>query len=166
MMNTMGMKWERVLLVAFFGNYIINNVVAGIVSLIPAGSGGGILTAQYVTYVILAAIVAALVTWWYYCKASSASLATGVIFGGSAFVVSVLTTFVSGVAGVLAQSGSLSQLAQVLPRFIPFLFSWATLVLLCFWVIPAGFVGWWLARKGSKPAHNTSMHHEGSHQAQ
>lgn len=151
MIRTFGLKWERVLLIAFFGNYLINNVVAGIVSLIPASSGGGIFTAQYLTYVVLAAIVAGLVTWWYFFKAPAATLVNGSLFGASAFVISILTTFVSGIAGVLAQSGSLSQLAAVLPRFGPFLMSWATLVLLGFWVIPAGFVGWWLERKTARP---------------
>jgi len=151
-MKNMSMKWERVLLVAFFGNYLINNVVAGIVSLVPAKSGGGLLTPQYIIYVILAAIVACLITMWYYRKAPMATWLTGLVFGVSGFVISILTTFVSGVAGVLAQSGSLSQLVSVLPNFGPFLWNWSTLVLFCFWVIPAVLVGWWIGKKMAHPA--------------
>ena len=146
-MKNMSMKWERVLLVAFFGNYLINNVVAGLVSLVPASSGGGLFTPQYIIYVILAAIVAGLITMWYYRRAPMASWLTGLVFGVSGFVISILTTFVSGVAGVLAQSGSLSQLWSVLPNFGPFLWNWSTLVLLGFWVIPAVLVGWWIGKK-------------------
>ncbi len=151
-MKNMSMKWERVLLVAFFGNYLINNVVAGIVSLVPAKAGGGLLTPQYIIYVILAAIVAGLVTMWYYRKAPMITWMTGLTFGVSGFVISILTTFVSGVAGVLAQSGSLSQLMSVLPNFGPFLWNWSTLVLLAFWAIPATFVGWWINKKMTRPA--------------
>lgn len=145
-----GMKWERLVLIAFLGNYIINNVVAGVVSLIPAGSSSGLLTPQYISYVILAAIVVGLLTLWYFRRAPMASLKMGLVFGISGFVISILTTFVSGIAGVLAQSGSLSQVASVLPNFGPFLWNWSTLILLCFWVIPAAFVGWWIQMKMSK----------------
>ena len=151
-MKNISMKWERVLLVAFLGNYIINNVVAGIVSLVPSKTGGGLFTPQYILYVILAAIVAGLITFWYYRKAPMPTLQTGLVFGASGFIISILTTFVSGVAGVLAQSGSLSQLMTVLPNFGPFLWNWSTLVLLAFWMIPAGAVGWWINSKMSPRA--------------
>ncbi len=150
-MKDISMKWERVLLVAFLGNYLINNVVAGIASLVPAKAGGGLLTPQYILYVVLAAIVAGLVTLWYYRKAPMASWMTGLVFGVSGFVISILTTFISGIAGVLAQSGSVSQLISVLPNFGPFLWNWSTLVLLAFWVIPAALVGWWLGKKMAAP---------------
>ncbi len=165
-MNTMRMDWERVLLVAFFGNYLINNVVAGIVSLIPASSGGGILTPQYMVYVLFAAIVVALIAMWYYRKAPGPSLQTGITFGVSGFIISILTTLVSGMAGVLAQSGSLSQLMGVLPRFGPFLWNWSTLVLLGFWVIPSALIGWWLQKKMMQrvPA-STPAPMMGTHQA-
>lgn len=145
-----GMKWERLFLIAFLGNYIINNVVAGIVSLIPAGTSGSLLTPQYISYVIFAAIVVGLLTWWYFKRASMPSWKTGLIFGVSGFVISILTTFVSGIAGVLAQSGSLSQLWSVLPNFGPFLWSISTLILFLFWIIPAAFVGWWIQMKMTK----------------
>ena len=152
MMNSInGIKWERVLLVAFFGNYIINNVVAGIASLIPTTPAGGFLTAQYITYVVISAITIALIAWWYYCKASNASAISGAVFGVSGFVISVITTLVSGMAGVLAQSGSLSQLMSVLPNFGPFLAHWSTLILLGLWVIPSALVGWYLHMKATKP---------------
>jgi len=151
MMNSINnMKWERVLLVAFFGNYVINNIVAGVASLIPAASGGGFFTAQYITYVVLSAITIGLFAWWYYCKSSSASAISGAVFGVSGFVISVITTLVSGMAGVLAQSGSLSQLMSVLPNFGPFLAHWSTLILLGLWVIPSAAVGWYLQMKATK----------------
>ena len=112
MMNGIRMNWERVLLIAFLGNYIINNVVTGIVSLIPAGAPGSFLTAQYITYIVCAAVVVGLLTWWYFCTAMG-TIKTGLVFGISGFVISILTTLISGMAGVLAQSGSLAQLAKV-----------------------------------------------------
>jgi hypothetical protein len=145
-----GMKWERLFLIAFLGNYIINNVVAGIVSLVPASTGSSLLTPQYIAYIILAAIVVALLTMWYFRRAPMASWMTGLIFGISGFVISILTTFVSGIAGVLAQSGSLSQVISVLPNFGPFLWNMSTLYLFLFWVIPATFVGWWIQMKMAK----------------
>jgi hypothetical protein len=152
MMNSInGMKWERVLLVAFFGNYVINNIVAGIASLVPAAPGGGFLTAQYITYVAISAITIGLMAWWYYCNSSKANMISGAVFGISGFVISVITTLVSGMAGVLAQSGSLSQLMSVLPNFGPFLAHWSTLILLGLWVIPSALVGWYLQMKASKP---------------
>jgi len=152
MMNSInGMKWERVLLIAFFGNYVINNIVAGVASLVPAAAGGGFLTAQYITYVAISAITIGLIAWWYYCNMTAkANAISGVVFGVSGFVISVITTLISGMAGVLAQSGSLSQLMSVLPNFGPFLAHWSTLILLGLWVIPSAFVGWWLQMKASK----------------
>ena len=149
-MKSMSMKWERVLLVAFLGNYLINNVVAGLVSMIPAGTSGSLLTPQYITYVVLAAIVVGLLTMWYFMKAPMPSLKTGLLFGISGFVISITTTFISGIAGVLAQSGSFAQVLSVLPNFGPFLWAWSTLILLLFWVIPAAFVGWWIQMKMAK----------------
>ena len=145
-----GIKWERLFLIAFLGNYIINNVVAGIVSLIPASTGTGLLTPQYIAYIILAAIVVALLTMWYFRRVPMASMQAGLVFGVSGFIISILTTFVSGIAGVLAQSGSLSQVVSVLPNFGPFLWNWSTLYLLLFWVIPATLVGWWIQMKMAK----------------
>jgi hypothetical protein len=149
-----GLKWERLFLIAFFGNYIINNVVAGIVSLIPAGTSTGLFTPQYISYVVLAAIAVGLLTWWYFMRAPVAawrpSWKTGLVAGISGFVISILTTFVSGIAGVLAQSGSLSQVWSVLPNFGPFLWNPSTLWLFLFWVIPATFVGWLIGMKMSK----------------
>ena len=149
MMN--GMKWERLFLIAFLGNYIINNIVAGIVSLIPASTGGGFFTPQYICYVILAAIVVALLTWWYFRPLSRMNaMRYGIVFGVSGFIISILTTLVSGITGVLAQSGSLTQVWSVLPNFGPFLWNWSTLLLFCFWVIPAILVGWYLEMKSAK----------------
>lgn len=142
------MNLERSVLVAFIGNYIINNVVAAIVALIPTSSSTSVFTPQYVAYVILAALFAAFFAWWTLMHVSpSRAMRAGVIFGVIAFVVSIVTAFVTGVTGVLAQTGSLSQMFGIIPNFGPFLMSWSTLVLLGYWVIPSALVGWWLQRK-------------------
>lgn len=141
------MNLERSILVAFFGNYIINNVVAGIVALIPASSSDSVITPQYIAYVILAALFAAVFAWWALRGTPrSAAMRAGIIFGVVAFLVSIVTAFVTGVTGVLAQTGSLSQMFSIIPNFGPFLASWSTLVLLGYWLIPAALVGWWLQR--------------------
>ena len=142
------MNLERSILIAFLGNYVVNTVVAAVVALIPAGTATGILTPQYITFVVLAAIVVAILTWWY-MRAAVRSLKSGALFGAVAFVVAIATAFISGVAGVLAQTGSLSAVASVLPNFWPFLANWSTLVLLGYWIIPAALIGWWLAPKST-----------------
>jgi len=139
------MNIERSILVSFLGNYLTNTVVAALVALIPASATPGILTPQYISYVVLAVIVVGILTWWY-MKAAPRSLKAGIIFGVIGFVVAIVTAFVSGIAGVLTQTGSFSQMLTVIPNFWPFLASWSTLVLLLYWVIPAALVGWWLGR--------------------
>jgi hypothetical protein len=142
------MNLERSILVAFIGNYLINNVVAAIVALIPSSSSTSVFTPQYVAYVILAMIFAALFAWWTIMHVSaSRAMRAGIIFGVIAFVVSIVTAFVTGVTGVLAQTGSISQMFGIIPNFGPFLMSWSTLILLGYWVIPSAIVGWWLQRK-------------------
>ena len=144
------MNLERSILVAFIGNYLINNVVAAIVALIPASSSTSVFTPQYVAYVILAALFSAFFAWWTLMHVSaSRAMKAGIIFGVIAFVVSIVTAFVTGVTGVLAQTGSLSQMFGIIPNFGPFLLSWSTLVLLGYWVIPSALVGWWLQRKAA-----------------
>lgn len=140
------MKIERSILISFLGNYIVNTVVAAVVALVPASANPGIFTAQYITYVILAAIAVAIFTWWFGAR----SMKAGAIFGAIGFVVALVVAFVSGVAGVLTQTGSLSQMAAVIPNFGPFLVNWSTLVLLCYWVIPAALVGWWMSRSAHR----------------
>ena len=140
------MNIERSILVSFLGNYIINTVVAAIVALVPASATPGIFTAQYITYVVLAAIAAGIITWWYGAR----SMKAGAIFGVIAFVVALVVAFISGVAGVMTQTGSLSQAAGVIPNFGPFLLNWSTLVLLAYWVIPGALVGWWMSRSGHR----------------
>ena len=144
------MNIERSILVSFLGNYLTNTVVAALVALIPASTKPGIFTPQYITYVVIAVIVVGIITWWY-MKAAPRSLQSGLIFGIIGFVVAILTAFISGIAGVLTQTGSLTQMVSVVPNFWPFLASWSTLVLFLYWVIPAALVGWWLAR-GRAPA--------------
>ncbi len=140
------MNLERSILISFLGNYLTNTVVAAVVALVPASATPGVFTPQYISYVILAAIVVAILTWWYF-QGARASLNAGVIFGVTGFVVALVTAFVTGVSGVLTQTGSLSQMANVVPNFWPFLASWSTLVLLIYWVVPAALVGFLLQRK-------------------
>lgn len=150
------MNLERSILVAFIGNYLINNVVAAIVALIPASSSTSVLTPQYIAYVILAAIFSAAFAWWALRNvARSRAMRAGITFGVVAFLVSIVTAFVTGVTGVLAQTGSISQMFSIIPNFGPFLLSWSTLVLLGYWVIPAALIGWWLQRGAAMPAQST-----------
>jgi hypothetical protein len=142
------MNIERSILISFFGNYLSNNVVAGLVALIPVSATAAVVTPQYITYVAFAAILVAILTWW----VGSRGLQAGAIFGGIGFLVALATAFVTGTTGVLAQTGSLSQMAAVVPNFWPFLFSWSTLVLLGYWVIPAALVGWYRGRSAASPA--------------
>ena len=141
------MRIERLILIAFLGNYLINNLVAAIVALLPLS---GNTTAQYIIYFVLAAAAAGTFTWWYLKDMSKATaLKDSAIFGAGAFVVAVVTALVSGISGVLAQTGSFSQLVSVLPNFGPFLWNWSTLALLGYWVLPAAALGWWY-QMGSK----------------
>ncbi|OGG53376.1 hypothetical protein A3H16_01565 [Candidatus Kaiserbacteria bacterium RIFCSPLOWO2_12_FULL_53_8] len=142
------MNVERAILVAFLGNYLINTVVAAVVALVPASTGGGVLTPQYISFVVLAIIVVGILAWWYMSHGNS-NLKGGAMFGALGFVVAIVTAFVTGVAGVLAQTGSLASVASVLPNFWPFLANWSTLVLLGYWVIPAALVGWYLQQKSA-----------------
>jgi len=149
------MKVERMILIAFLGNYLVNNIVAGLASLVPANPAAAnpMLTAQYFTFAILAAITVGLMAWWYF-KAAKVDLTQGVIFGVVGFLVTVVTAFVTGVSGVLLQTGSLSQVAAVLPNFGPYLINATTLVLLVIWVVPSILVGMMLGRKSSAPMSN------------
>ena len=146
------MKIERAILIAFLGNYLVNNVVAAIAAFVPAGTG--VITAQYITFVVLAVILVAIMAWWY-LKAVSSSMAmmAGLWFGVIGFVVSIAVAFITGVSGVLVQTASFSTLISVLPNFGPFLLSWSTLVLLGYWVIPSVVLGWWMGRgRSSMPS--------------
>lgn len=137
------MKIERAILIAFLGNYLINTVVTGLASLIPSTGAGGLLTPQYITFVLVAALVVLLFTWWY----RAYDLKGGVIFGVTGVLVAVLTALVSGLSGVMAQTGSITAAFGVLPNFWPFLANWSTLVLACYWIIPAAIYGQFFATK-------------------
>ena len=144
-------------LVVFLGNYLVNNIAAGLASLVPAAqSGSALLSAQYITFAVLAAIVTGLMAWFFFWLNSTlmqkSDLITGVIFGVVGFVVAVLTAFVTGIAGVLLQTGSFSQVAQILPRFGPYLWNWTTLVLFCVWVLPSVLVGFLAQKRMSTPS--------------
>lgn len=145
-------KFEKLLLVAFLGNYVINTIVAALVALIPPSQDGGIFTPQYIAFVVLAAIVAGLCTKWFLKGLMGPGvLKRATIFGVGAFVIAIATTFLSGTANVLMQTGSFSQVVAVIPNFGPFLWNWTTLVLLGYWIIPAALVGWLYSRKTSAP---------------
>jgi hypothetical protein len=137
------MNVQRAILIGFLGNYLINTVAAGLVALVPKGTSTGLLSAQYITFVIIAAVVVGALTWWY----GTRDMKGAAIFGATGFAVTIATAFITGVAGVLAQTGSLSAVVSVLPNFWPFLANWSTLVLLGYWVVPAVLVGWYLAPK-------------------
>ena len=143
------MKLERPILVAFFGNYLVNNVVAAVVALIPASTGGGIFTPQYISFVVLAAALVGGITWWM----GKTDWKHGAIFGAIGFAVAIVTAFISGISGVVLQTGSLSQAMGVIPNFWPFLANWSTLVLLGYWVIPAAAVGWYFGRNAAGSMH-------------
>ncbi len=158
----MNLNWERVLLVSFFGNFIINSVVTALVSLLPASQGGGMFTPQYITYVILSAIVVFLLAWWYFAPIKrTASVLCGTAFGVVGFVIAILTVLISSSSSVLQQTGSFSQLVSVLPNFGPYLMTWTTLVVFGYWVIPALLAGWVLGRqyKRAMPAAAPQMQH-------
>ncbi len=142
------MNYQKAILVTFLGNYLTNTVVAAIIALIPPSATPGMLTPQYIAFVVLSAIVVALLAMWYGVR----DLKTGVIFGALGFALSLVVAFISGIAGVLTQTGSLSQMVSVIPNFGPFLLSASTVVLLCYWVVPAALVGWWKGRGSSAPA--------------
>ena len=139
------MNVERAILVAFLGNYLVNTVIAALVALVPASTATGMLTPQYISFVVLAAVLVGVLAWWYGAR----DLKSGVIFGVVGLVVAIATAFVTGVSGVLAQTGSFSAVAGVLPNFWPFLANWSTLVLLGYWIVPAALVGWYLQPKAT-----------------
>jgi hypothetical protein len=144
------MKVERMILIAFLGNYLVNNVVAGLASLVPASQGAAnpMLTAQYATFCVLAFIALGIIAWWYLKKLpASGSLMQGLIFGVVGFIVTVVTAFVSGVCAVLLQTGSLAQVAQALPNFGPYLLNMTTVVLAVLWIAPSVLVGWFMQMK-------------------
>ncbi|MEK7601069.1 MAG: hypothetical protein AAB480_00865 [Patescibacteria group bacterium] len=142
------MNIERSILIAFLGNYLTNTVVAALVALVPASATPGVFTPQYISYVVLALVVVAVLTWWY-MQGAGKDLKSGVIFGVIGFLVALATAFISGLAGVLTQTGSLSQMAGIVPNFWPFLASYSTLVLAIYWVVPAALMGWYLSRPSS-----------------
>src|SRR3989338_539478 len=94
-------------LVAFFGNYLVNNVAAGFASLVPATQGGNpILTTQYITFAVLAAITTGIMAWLYMWLNSligrpAGGLVQGLIFGAVGVVVAGPTALLAGIAGGL-----------------------------------------------------------------
>jgi len=141
------MNYQKAILITFLGNYLTNTVVAALIALIPASATPGMLTPQYISFVVLSALVVAGLAMWFGVR----DLKAGAIFGVLGFVLALLVAFVSGVAGVLTQTGSLSQVLQVIPNFGPFLLSWSTLVLFGYWVIPSTLIGWLKGPSASSP---------------
>lgn len=145
-MNT---NWERAVLVSFLGNYIINTIIAGvIIGILPASTSKGITSPQYIVFALVSALFVAFLTWWYFGM-TRGTMIKGITFGVIGFVVSVASTFVSGFAGVLVQTGSFSQAFGILPNFGPFLWNLATLVLLIVWIVPAALIGMYLEKPTS-----------------
>jgi hypothetical protein len=137
-------NYERLGLIAFFGNYFVNNVVAGIASLVPTSQSAAnpYLTAQYLTSAVLALIVLGALAYWYLMRMSRpGALMQGLIFGVVGFVVAVVTALVTGICSVLLQTGSLSQVKATLPNFGPYLVSPTTLILFGLWVVPGVTAG-------------------------
>ncbi|OGG51245.1 hypothetical protein A3C18_03270 [Candidatus Kaiserbacteria bacterium RIFCSPHIGHO2_02_FULL_54_11b] len=147
------MNVAQAILVAFFGNYLINTVAPALVAFIPISAAGGRFTPQYIGFIVLSAVLVGVLTWWYGARGTKA----GLIFGLIGFAVSIATAFVTGIAGVLTQTASLSAVGEVLPRFFtPFLWDpnvavWeqSTLWLLAYWVIAATLVGWYMRPKAA-----------------
>lgn len=139
------MNIERSILIAFLGNYLIGTVATALVALIPVAQGGGMLTPQYIVFVIIAAVIVALLTHWY-MRAAEKNLKSGALFGVLGIVLAVITSFITGISGVLSQTGSLTAVINVIPNFWPFIATTQTLVLVGYWLIPATFIGWWLGR--------------------
>lgn len=142
------MNYQKAVLITFFGNYITNTVVAAIIALVPASATPGMLTPQYISFVVVSALVVAGLAMWYGVR----DLKAGAIFGALGFVIALLVAFISGVAGVLTQTGSLAQMAAVIPNFGPFILSWSTVVLAAYWIIPSALVGWWNGRPSAPAA--------------
>lgn len=144
------MKLERSILIAFLGNYLINTIAAALVSLIPSGGATGIASPQYISFIVLAVLVVAVLAWWRAVRGWK----EGLIFGIVGFLTAIVTVFLSGIAGVLGQTGSLSQMVAILPNFGAFLVSLSTLFLIGYWIIPPIIVGWF---KGHDMPAPTSM---------
>lgn len=152
------MKIERAILIAFLGNYLINNVVAAIAAFVPAGSGSEWTSPQYYSFVILAIVLVALISWWYLKAISrNSALMAGLWFGVIGFLTSIVVAFITGVTGVLVQTASFSTLWSVLPNFGPFIWNVSTIVLLGYWIIPAVVIGWLMGRSKAMAMPQSSM---------
>ena len=153
------MHIERAILIAFIGNFFINDIAGAVVAVLHLGGDQGPTMAQYIVYVVLAAILAAVFAWWYFkALPRGSSLTEGIMLGVVAFIVAIAMAFVDGVARTLMQYGSFGTLATVLPNFFgtQFLLKWQTVALLGYWVVPAGLVGM-LLRKPSAGASGAPM---------
>jgi len=152
------MKVERMILIAFLGNFLVNNVAGGLAALAPANPNAAsqlqqMMSAQYITFVILGAITVGIVAWWYLMRTPrEGGLMQGLTFGVVGFVIAVVTAFVMGLSQLLVQTQSLSQAASVIPKFFPYLANWTTLFLLLIWVVPAVLAGLIMQKRMGAPA--------------
>ncbi len=140
------MKYERMILVAFFLNYVINEVVSGVSALVPVSADGSGWV-SYIVFTLLAGGLVAFFAWWYIKTSPGVdAMRTGLTFGILGVSVSLLTTFVSGVFGTLFDTGSFSAILDVLPNFPAYLWDISTHVLMGYWIVPAFIVGWFMGR--------------------
>jgi hypothetical protein len=136
------MKWERMILVAFAGNYIINTLLAGlVVGVLGQGASQGVLTPQYITLALLSAGFVAGITWWSF-RTTARTLVQGVSFGVIGLVLAIVTTIVSATMGAIIQTGSFANVGTILAHIPGFLLTIPTLVLVFVWVVPAAIVGY------------------------
>jgi hypothetical protein len=122
------MTLERALLISFLGNYLINNVAAPLAAFVPSDSGA--ITPQYIAFIAFAGVIVAAVTWWYLVSAKTDIIVSSGLFGIVGFAVSIATSLITGISGVLVQTASISTLLNVLTNFLDFVWNWSTLVLL------------------------------------
>lgn len=147
------MTFERLILITFFGNYLINEVAAGLSVLAHVGDDGSGWR-PYAVFVILAAVLVGLITWWVLRPSPRWDpLRIAFTLGVIGILVSVLTTLVSSIFGTLFDTASLSSVGGVLQSFPAFLWDISTLILIGYWILPALVVGWFLSNKTAGAGH-------------
>lgn len=139
-------------MIAFFGNYLINNVAASIAAFVPAAKLTSTVSWQYVGTVTLAAVSVAIVTWWFFRRPRQGALVQGIIFGVLGFAVVLIATYVSAISSAIQQTGSFSYVPLAFSQVNASVFNWPVLIILGVWIIPATIVGWWFERRAKKSA--------------
>ena len=143
------MNLERLILIAFFGESLINVIVVGLVYAIPVGDSDGGYYLQYAFFALVAALVVGYITRWYLRGPihDPSKFRAALRFGLGGFLISLVWSFVSGFFGLLYGGGTFGDALATIPTFVPYVLSWPTLVLAGYWIIPAMMVGWFLERK-------------------